>query len=134
MKYLFVLSVFVVTMIGCTKNNVREDMNCNTTTNFADTKEISGFLKHFKLDVPKHWKSELYYDEIQSRFYSADTTKQLTETYIIDVTWHQGEIELNSDFEQVIDNDIKINEGLKPFKSGFGTFRNIQCYYFYIDN
>lgn len=104
-------------------------MDCTTTTNFADTKEISGFLKHFKLKVPKNWKSELYYDETQSRFYSADTSKQLTDTYIIDVTWHQGEIELNENFEQIIENDLKQNEQLTPFKGGFGYFKDLTCYY-----
>ncbi len=129
MKYLFILIGFVLFLQSCKKNDIRNELNCLTTTNFADTKEIIGFLKHFKVKVPKNWKSELYYDETQSRFYSADTSKQLTETYIIDVTWHQGEIELNSDFKQIIENDIKQNEQLKPIKEGFGYFKDIPCYY-----
>jgi len=129
MKYFFTLIIFIAILGSCKKNDVRNALNCATTTNFANTKEISGFLKHFKLEVPKSWKSELYYDETQSRFYSADTTKQLTDTYIIDVTWHQGEIELTDDFEQIIENDIKQNEQLTPFKRGFGYFKNLPCYY-----
>jgi len=129
MKHLYILLAVATIFFSCNTNSVREAIDCNTTTNFADTKEISGFLKHFKLKIPKNWKSELYYDETQSRFYSGDTTKQLTDTYIIDVTWHQGEIKLDSDFEQIIENDLKMNEKLKPIKGGFGTFRNIPCYY-----
>lgn len=129
MKYLFILAGLVMISSSCKKNNVRDAINCRTTTNFSDTKEISGFLKHFKLKVPKSWKSELYYDETQSRFYSADTSKQLTDTYIIDVTWHQGEIELNEDFEQIIENNLKQNDHLTPFNGGFGYFKNLPCYY-----
>lgn len=129
MKYLFILVGLVLFVQSCKKNDLRNDLNCNTTTNFADTKEIRGFLKHFKLNVPRNWKSELYYDEMQSRFYGADTSKQLTETYIIDVTWHQGEIELNDDFRQLIENDVKQNDHLKPIKGGFGYFKDIPCYY-----
>lgn len=129
MKYLIILIGFLLILSSCKKNEVRNALNCATTTNFANTKEISGFLKHFKLKVPRDWKSELYYDESQSRFYSADTSKQLTDTYIIDVTWHQGEIELNDDFEQVIENDIKQNEHLTPIKNGFGSFKSYPSYY-----
>lgn len=129
MKYFFTLLVLVASLSSCKQNDIRTALDCTTTTNFANTKEISGFLKHFKLEVPKNWKSELYYDEIQSRFYSADTSKQLTDTYIIDVTWHQGEIELNNDFQQVIENDVKQNERLTPFKNGFGNFIDLPCYY-----
>jgi len=129
MKYLFSLLGLALILSSCKKNDVRDAIACTTTTNFADTKEISGFLKHFKLKVPKNWKSELYYDETQSRFYSADTSKQLTDTYIIDVTWHQGEIELNENFEQLIENNLKQNEHLTPLKSGFGYFKDQTCYY-----
>ncbi len=129
MKYLFILIGFVSILSSCKNNDVRSALNCTTSTNFADTKEISGFLKHFKLKVPKNWKSELYYDETQSRFYTADTSKQLTDTYIIDVTWHQGEIELNDNFEQIIENEVKQNEHLVPIKRGFGYFIDLPCYY-----
>ena len=129
MKYFFTLIVLAASLTGCKKNDVRIALNCTTTTNFANTKEISGFLKHFKLDVPQNWKSELYYDEMQSRFYSADTSKQLTDTYIIDVTWHQGEIELDDKFEEIIENDVKQNEQLIPYKTGFGSFLNLPSYY-----
>jgi hypothetical protein len=45
------------------------------------------------------------------------------------VTWHQGEIELNDNFKQIIENDIKQNEHLTPFKTGFGSFKNLPSYY-----
>jgi hypothetical protein len=129
MKYLFSLLGLIIILSSCKKNDVRSAIDCTTITNFSETKEISGFLKHFKLEVPKSWKSELYYDETQSRFYSADTSKQLTDTYIIDVTWHQGEIELNENFERIIENDLKQNEHLTPFKGDFGYFKDLPCYY-----
>ena len=129
MKTFFSIIIILITFISCEKNEVRDALNCSTTTNFANTKEITGILKHFKINVPKSWKSELYYDEIQSRIYSADTTIQLTQTYIIDVTWYQGEIELDDNFEKIIINNLKQNLNLTSIKANFGYFKGYPCYF-----
>lgn len=129
MKYFFFFIVLLSTLVGCQKKLIKDSFDCNTTTNFANTEEVQDILKHFKINIPRDWKSELYYDETQSRFYSADTTKQLTETYIVDVTWHQGEIEFGQDFETLVINDLKQNQQLTPIKSGFGNFNNFKGYY-----
>ena len=129
MKYFFALLIFLISLSSCQKDTIDESFDCNTTTNFANTEEVQGILKHFKIEIPSSWKSELYFDETQSRFYSADTTKQLTDTYIIDVTWHQGEIEFGRDFETLVVNDLKQNQQLSLIKSGFGEFKDFKGYY-----
>ena len=129
MKYLFILLAFMLTLSSCQKKSIKDNFECNTTTNFANTEVVQGILKKFKIEIPSSWKSELYFDEIQSRFYSADTTKQLTDTYIIDVTWHQGEIQFDENFENLVVNDLKQNQQLNPLKSGFGDFKEFKGYY-----
>ena len=129
MKYLFALLIMIITLSGCQNKSIKDSFECNTKTNFANTEEIKAMLGHFKIQLPSDWKSELYYDEFQSRVYSADTTKQLTETYVIDVTWHQGEIQFNNDFETLVLNDLKINQQLSPLKSGFGSFMDYPGYF-----
>ncbi len=129
MKYIFSLIILIITLSGCQKDSIKKSFDCNTTTNYANTEEVQGILNHFKIEIPSNWKSELYFDKTQSRFYSADTTRELTETYIIDVTWHQGEIQFNNDFDVLVMNDLKQNQQLIPIKSGFGDFRDIPAYY-----
>ncbi|MCK5678260.1 MAG: hypothetical protein KAH72_07265, partial [Flavobacteriaceae bacterium] len=102
MKQFFIILILFLTLISCQKEDLTEVFNCKGTTNFSKTKEYTDVLKHFKINIPKSWNTELYYDEFQSELYSADTTKRLTETYIVDITWHQGELVFNNDFEQKV--------------------------------
>ena len=48
--------------------------------------------------MPKDWKINLYQDEVQSSIFAADTTKQLTETVLLDVTFIQNKIKFDDAF------------------------------------
>jgi len=128
-KY-WILILFVITTIGCTnKKDISTDFNCNTNSYFNNTKAFKDVLKKFTTSIPKSWKTELYYDEFQSKIYSADTTKQLSETYIIDIAWHQGNLNFNTEFETKIANLLSVKEKLKTQKQGYGIFLNHNSYY-----
>lgn len=129
MKQFFIILILFLTLISCQKEDLTEAFNCKGTTNFSKTKEYTDVLKHFKINIPKSWNTELYYDEFQSELYSADTTKRLTETYIVDITWHQGELVFNNDFEQKVLQVLKSKEQLKVVKSGYGIFKKLSSYY-----
>ncbi len=129
MKQFFIILILFLTLISCQKEDLTEVFNCKGTTNFSKTKEYTDVLKHFKINIPKSWNTELYYDEFQSELYSADTTKRLTETYIVDITWHQGELVFNNDFEQKVIQVLKGKEHLKVVKSGYGKFKKLSSYY-----
>ncbi len=129
MKQIFIIFILFSTLISCQKEDLTDAFDCKGTTNFSKTKEYTDVLKHFKINIPKSWNTELYYDEFQSELYSADTTKQLTETYIVDITWHQGELVFNDDFEQKVLQVLKNKEQLKVVKSGYGKFKKLSSYY-----
>jgi len=129
MKYFFILFIVFVTLSACQKNEIKEAFDCTNTIHFSNTKEYHDVLKHFKINIPKRWGTKLYYDEFQSELYSADTLKQLSETYIIDITWHQGELVFNSDFEQKVDQNLLTTEQLKTVRSGYGKFKDHSAYY-----
>ena len=114
---------------SCNKNDIENTFDCESTTNFANTKEFTDVLKHFKIKIPKNWNTELYYDQYQSEVYSADTTKQLTDTFIIDITWHQGELALNKEFEEKIVLNLTVDENLSISSSGFVKFKKSRSYY-----
>ena len=123
------LLIFTLSLIGCQKNNLIKEFNCKSTTEFSDTKEIRDVLKKFKLTLPTNWTTKLYYDDFQSEIYSADETKSLKETYILDVSWHQGELDLNESFDQTVKDTLAIKEGLSLVKSNFSEFQDKPCYW-----
>ena len=93
---------------------------------FISRKDV---LKKFKIDIPISWNSKLYYDEYKSVLYSADTTKNLSETFIIEITWHQGELEVNQGLDTLVQDAIDTKEELQTLKSGFGKFKKFPAYY-----
>ena len=52
----------------------------------------------FTVDIPKNWKTNLFYDDLQSSIYTADTSKQLTKTILLDFSFIQKKISLNEIF------------------------------------
>ncbi|WP_144894524.1 hypothetical protein [Lutibacter sp. Hel_I_33_5] len=56
--------------------------------------------KLFSTEIPKNWKTNLFYDDVQSSIYTADTTKQLTETTLLDITFVNQKIVFDSIFKQ----------------------------------
>lgn len=129
MKQTFFILVFLLALFSCKKNDVAGAFDCNASLHFSETKEMTDVLKKFKLEVPTNWNSKLYYDEFKSELYSADTTKNLSETYIVEITWHQGEVELNQALHKKVNKFLVETEELQTLKSGFGTFKNFPAYY-----
>lgn len=130
MKYIFPLLIFIFILSSCDKKPTIEDaFECNTPSHFSKTKKYKDVLNHFKIDIPKTWKTSLYYDEYQSEIYSADTTKQLSETYIADITWRRGELIYNEEFENKIKQNLLEKENLEIIQSGYGKFLKHKSYY-----
>ena len=128
MKKILII-LLTVSLFSCQNNDLKTAFNCESTTSFSDTKEIRDIMKKFKIKFPSHWKTQLYYDEFQSEIYSADTTKSLNETYILDISWHQGELNLNQAFDQNVKDTLAIKEKLSPIKSNFIQFKEKPSYW-----
>ncbi|MCK0131177.1 hypothetical protein MWU59_06625 [Flavobacteriaceae bacterium F08102] len=126
MKNFLLLLLIIVTLVSCEKNELREEFNCNTY-GFANLKKHTDFLKHFKIQLPSDWKTNFYYDEYSSAIYSADTTKELTETFILNASWKQGELYLTDDFVKRIDT-LNSQDSLKTTRSTFTKIKNKLSY------
>ncbi|MCF6348816.1 MAG: hypothetical protein L3J20_11035 [Flavobacteriaceae bacterium] len=123
------LLLLAISFISCQKNDLKSEFNCKSSTSFSDTKEIRDVMKKFKIKFPSNWKTQLYYDEFQSEIYSADTTKSLTDTYILDISWHQGELNLNEAFDQSVKDTLAKKEKLSPVKTKFIKFKEKPSYF-----
>jgi len=129
MKHLIVTFCAALVLVSRQNSKFEKEFECETPTSYTQTKNFKDVLNHFEIEVPSNWKSELYYDEYQSALYTADTTKTLRETYILDIAWHQGELVLNKDFEVRVAENATRNLKLIPVKSGFGEYLGHPAYY-----
>ena len=123
------MGLLVLLVSSCQNSAFEQEFDCNTPIEYSQTKTYKDVLSHFKVKIPKSWKTELYYDEYQSKLYTADTTKSLRETFIIDMTWHQGELLFNKDFEVAVAENASQKLQLVPVKSGHGDFLGKPAFY-----
>lgn len=85
-------------LFSCTKQSeISEDFNCEKSV-YSNLEYVDDIKNQFSLELPKNWKINLYQDEAQSSIFAADTTKQLTETVLIDVTFIKNKITFNDVF------------------------------------
>ncbi|TXD51767.1 MULTISPECIES: hypothetical protein [unclassified Polaribacter] len=113
MKYGFIFIALLLFFSCNKKTGISKHLNCETTE-FKNLEKVEDVKNLFSVDFPKNWKINLYQDEIQSSIFAADTTKQLTETILLDVTFINQKINLDESFllkqeqENLVNNLIKI--------------------------
>lgn len=103
----FIITVFIISCNNSSK--VFRTMNCKKTS-FKNLEIIKDVHQKFIVKFPNNWKTNLYYDSNQSSIFSADTTKQLTETYLVDVTMIHSELKLNSKFFTQYKNQLTLDK------------------------
>ncbi len=128
MKKILLLCL-AISICSCRKTAIESELGCDSAPKMGKTKEIRDILKKFKVVVPENWETQLYYDEYKSQIYAADTTKQLSETYILDIAWHQGELSLNDALAKSVKDTLQIREQMTTVKSGFGKFKKKESFW-----
>ena len=66
---------------------------------FKQLEKLRDLKKLFSIELPKTWNTNFYYDSLQSSIYTADTTKQLTETLLLDITIIKQNIKFDNAFK-----------------------------------
>lgn len=108
------------------RSDLTKDFDCNVA--LSNLEGVTDFQNNFSMPIPKNWKVNLYYDNAQSSIYFADTTKQLTETTIIDVTFIKSKTNFDKAFLQNISTNYT-NSNLTEEKNKEFTLRNYPSYY-----
>jgi len=100
MKKLLILIVpAFLLFFSCThQSKIREEFNCKTA-HFKNVEEVKDVKNLFSIEIPKTWNTNLFYDDLQSSIYTADTTKQLTESLLLDVTFINKSINFDTSFK-----------------------------------
>ncbi|MCB0486621.1 MAG: hypothetical protein R2821_06265 [Flavobacteriaceae bacterium] len=125
MKKLLFPLIIAFLAVSCSNNNLKKQFDCNKKHEFTELKEYNDFLKHFKVELPNHWKTNLYYDDYSSEIFSADTTKGLSNSYILDIAWRQGELTIDDSFSDSLKDSLQLKEQLQTVKSGQTVFKKL---------
>ncbi len=98
MRNLYLILSASLLFFSCqNKSELSNVFNCESTT-FKNLETVDDLKVLFSLEIPKNWKTNLYKDEVQSSIFTADTTKQLTETVLLDVTFIQNKLNFDEAF------------------------------------
>ena len=128
MKKYWIILIASVVVISCSKQTALEKtFNCKAT-NLESLKPMLDFNKNFSINIPTDWKTNLYYNEFQSEIFTADTTKQLTDTYILNTSFNYGTLQLNHEFYAKTDS-IFNSLNLKKVNSGNIQFQDKPSYW-----
>ncbi|WP_299063607.1 hypothetical protein [uncultured Polaribacter sp.] len=109
------------------KSEISKDFNCETKS-FQNLETVTDVQNIFSVDIPKSWKTNLYFDDKQSSIYTADTTKQLTKTLLLDITAIKQNIKFDDTFKLQQEQD-NLSKSLIKIKSEETTLLNKPSYY-----
>jgi hypothetical protein len=123
---LFYFFILLISVFSCSKKiTLENEMDCSNFISITQSNKKTDINKNFTIEVPKKWKHHLYYDDTQSTIFMADTIKELVDTYIIDVSKKNGELRLNQEFEDTLNNHTDLN----ILKSSFENFKELPAYW-----
>jgi len=103
---------------------------CETTSYKNSTSQLD-FKKNFKLELPTNWKTNLYYDDYKSEIFTADTTKQLSESFILGASFNFGVLEFDDSFYKRTDSILAVS-ALKIMNSGNQLFQKKPSYWYVV--
>lgn len=122
MKHTIASLLFIVIFSSCSKQtSLQKEFICETQS-FTNTETVNDFKNKFSVTIPKHWKTQLYFDNLQSQIFTADTTKNFTNTYQINFEYNSGDLKVNEEFKTKIITDLKTNN-LQLLKSKQDNFK-----------
>lgn len=116
-------------LFSCNTNDLAKEFNCQNEIS-ANLEEVTDFKKNFSFDLPKHWKTNLYYDDAVSSIYAADTTVNLTSSVIIDASFILNSVNIDNTFIEKIAKENK-EMGLSSLQSKKIKFHKKEAYYDY---
>lgn len=97
-KVTILVTIISIVFTSCAKKSeLAQILDCDAS-NYNNLETVEDVKSLFSIDLPKHWKINLYQDEVQSSIFAADTTKQLTETVLLDVTYIKNKINFDEAF------------------------------------
>ncbi|WP_347174891.1 hypothetical protein [Polaribacter uvawellassae] len=129
MKLFFTLFLCCLIFSSCnTSSALAKEFSCSNTKFTGNLEQNTDIKKTFSIQIPTHWKTNFFYNDLQSSIYFADTTKQLTETVLIDITHIKSDYKFDTDFEKSILKNDSIQQLVNSKKAQFSFLENNAFY------
>lgn len=120
-NYIIVITIVFGLLFSCkTINNESE----------SDLKKVFDLKGKFEIELPSNWHKEYNSTEFSSGIISSDTTKEVSETIIINVNWNQDTIYINSHLEKLMDS-LNLTVGLETKIKKSGRINEYRTYFNY---
>lgn len=116
--YLLLFLVFSFSLTSCKDKSIGSQLNidCNNTYEFTQLKSTKDTKGNFEMKIPVSWKKEMFVNQNETRLYFADTTRQLNETFIIDIGLYFSNTKIDSNFIRETKKQIQQNSNLTLVK------------------
>ncbi len=125
-----IFCLIFITLFSCKKKkDLGTLLNINKHTQFNHSKVIRDVKNNFEITIGDTWKRELYFDDYQSRIYAADTTRNYSSSFIIDITRFKGKIILDKAFKNELLTNIEKAPKNYMISNGFLQFNKQPAYY-----
>ena len=105
MKKLIALFLLIGFISCSNRSQISKDLNCNPES-YDNLEVVQDFKEKFSMSIPKNWKTNLYYDNNQTSIYTGDTTKNLTNTFTVDITYVYNKLKFDQKFMQSFKNNL----------------------------
>ena len=129
MKYTIIFIVVTLLFSNCSKQSeLSKKYNC-TITKIEKSRTITDFNKNFILTIPTTWNTKLYFSEFESEIFTADTIKQLTESFILGASFNVGKLNFDDEFYKRTDSILTKNN-LQIINSGEQSFQSKPTYWY----
>lgn len=123
--------LFLSALVGCNKpNELAKQFNCKSKLKLPSA-AVYDYNKNFTISIPNNWKTELYFNKTDSDIYAADTTKQLTESFILNTSFTMGNLDFGTAFFSKIDSVLS-TENMTKTNAFFSDFNNKKSYWYLI--
>jgi hypothetical protein len=127
MRQLFAFFIFLLICACNAKSTFSKNLDCKPES-YSNLEVVEDVDRRFKVQLPDNWKTNLYFDTNQTSIYAADTTKNLTETYTVDITYIYSELNLDEKFIQKFKTDLYKKRLVETTSYDF-LFQEKEAYY-----
>ena len=125
-KVIASLLFLLIVITSCEKKSkLQEEFICETQS-LSNTEIINDFKNKFRIEIPKHWKTQLYFDTVQTQIITADTTKNYTNTYTLNFEHNSGDLQINDAFKIKLKEELQQKQ-LQILKNKVDTFKEKPC-------
>lgn len=132
MNKIFILLLLLLVVVSCSKpieiTKLQNEFHCKMGS-FSNTETVNDYKNKFNITVPKHWNTQLYFDNLQTQVFTADTTKNLTNSFTLNFEFNSGDLKIDDDFKNT---EIKnLNESnLQVLKNKEDIFKDKSSIWF----